>query len=96
MYLVLISVSTLPEKAPTIADRDVAMEYLRNAIDVTLGKNCITFRFSSVQFIAIFTKMSKDEVNAATDRVFNSFYKSYDKNNMALKCETAYLPQLVK
>lgn len=93
MYLVLLSVSMLPEKSPTVADRDVAMEYLRNAIDITIGSSCIAFRFSSCQFMAIFTNVPKDDVYEATGRVFNSFYKSYDKNNMTLKCETAHLAQ---
>ncbi len=95
MYLVLISVTAQPEKDPTVAERDEAMEYLRSAIDVTLGSSCVTFRFSSVQFMAIFTKTDKEDVNAAADRVFNSFYKSYDKRNFTLKYETACLPQLV-
>lgn len=95
MQLVLITVTPALGKKPAVADRDEAMEYLQNAIDVTMNKSAITFRFSSVQCMMIITEPEREDAGSAVDRILNSFYKSYDKKNMSLTTEAASLPAFV-
>ena len=91
MQLVLITVSPAVGKNPAVSDRDKAMQYLQNAIDVTKDDSVITFRFSSVQCMVVITEPEKESADAVTERILNSFYKSYDKNNMTLTTEAASL-----
>ncbi|MDE6727433.1 MAG: hypothetical protein K2J80_05785, partial [Oscillospiraceae bacterium] len=94
MQFVLITVTPAPGVSPAVSDRDEAMEYLRNAIDVTKNESLITFRFSSVQCVVIITEPEKENADSVTDRILNSFYKSYDKKNMVLTTEAASLPAM--
>ena len=94
MQLVLITVTPAADKSPTVADRDEAMEYLKSAVDVTLDASCVTFRFSSVQYMVILTGAEKDNAKDATERILSCFYKSYDRNNMVLSCNIEYLPPI--
>ncbi|MCM1165391.1 MAG: HD domain-containing protein [Lachnospiraceae bacterium] len=94
MQLVLITVTPAVGKSLAVADRDEAMEYLQSAIDVTVSSSMITFRFSSVQCMVIVTEPRTESAELVTERILNSFYKSYDKKNMALTTEAASLPPL--
>ncbi|MCM1167921.1 MAG: diguanylate cyclase, partial [Ruminococcus sp.] len=95
VQLVLLTVTPALGKTPAVADRDEAMEYLQNAIDVTVGESVVTFRFSSVQCMAILTDPEKESAEEVTERILNSFYKFYDKKNVALTAEAASLPPIV-
>lgn len=92
MQLVLITVTPAMGKSHAISDRDKAMQYLQNAIDMSKDESVITFRFSSVQCMVVITEPEKENADAVTERILNSFYKSYDKNNMTLTTEAASLP----
>lgn len=94
MQLVLITVAAAADKSPTVADRDEAMEYLKSAVDITLDAPCMTFRFSSVQYMVILTGSERDNAASAAERILNSFYKSYDRSNMVLSYEIEYLPPI--
>lgn len=94
--LVLITVTPTLGMTPAVADRDEAMEYLQSAINITMGESVITFRFSSVQCIVIITEPEKESSDSVIDKILNSFYKSYDKKNMALVTEVACLPALAE
>lgn len=94
MQLVLLTVTPALGKTPAVADRDEAMEYLRNAIDVTVSDSVIPFRFSSVQCMMILTEPEKENAIIVTDKILNSFYKFYDKKNVALTAEAAELPAI--
>lgn len=94
MQLVLITVTPAIGKSLAVADRDEAMEYLQSAIDVTVSPSMITFRFSSVQCMVIVTEPQTESAELVTERILNSFYKSYDKRNMAITTEAASLPPL--
>lgn len=94
MQLVLLTVTPALGKTPAVADRDEAMEYLRNAIDVTVSDSVIPFRFSSVQCMMILTEPEKENADIVTDKILNSFYKFYDKKNVALTAEAAELPAI--
>ncbi|MBD5384677.1 MAG: HD domain-containing protein [Ruminococcaceae bacterium] len=94
MQLVLITVTPAIGKSLAVADRDEAMEYLQSAIDVTVSSSMITFRFSSVQCMVIVTEPQTESAELVTERILNSFYKSYDKKNMAITTEAASLPPL--
>lgn len=94
MQLVLLTVTPALGKTPAVADRDEAMEYLRNAIDVTVSDSVIPFRFSSVQCMMILTEPEKENADIVTDKIINSFYKFYDKKNVALTVEAAELPAI--
>ena len=91
MQLVLITVTPALGKNPAVADRDKAMQYLQNAIDITKNDSVITFRFSSVQCMVVITEPEKEDADAVTERILNSFYKSYDKKNVTLTTEAASL-----
>ncbi|MCM1299975.1 MAG: hypothetical protein NC228_10470, partial [[Eubacterium] siraeum] len=92
MQLILITVMPALGKTPAVSDRDEAMDYLQKAISITVNDTAITFRFSSVQCMVIITDPDKENADSVTDRILNSFYKSYDKKNMALTTEAACLP----
>lgn len=92
MQLVLITVTPALGKNPAVSDRDKAMQYLQNAIDVTKDESVITFRFSSVQCMVVITEPEKEDAGIVTERILNSFYKSYDKKNVTLTTEAASLP----
>ena len=92
MQLVLITVTPALGKNPAVSDRDKAMQYLQNAIDVSKDESVITFRFSSVQCMVVITEPEKENASAVTERILNSFYKSYDKKNVTLTTEAASLP----
>ncbi|MCM1328800.1 MAG: HD domain-containing protein [Ruminococcus sp.] len=92
IQLILITVTPALGKTPAVADRDEAMEYLQNAIDVTADETVIKFRFSSVQCMVIITEPESESAELVTEKILNSFYKSYDKKNMALTTEEASLP----
>ncbi|MDE5993586.1 MAG: HD domain-containing protein [Oscillospiraceae bacterium] len=91
IQLVLITVTPAVGKTLAVADRDEAMEYLQNAIDVTVSSSMITFRFSSVQCMVIVTEPQTESAELVTERILNCFYKSYDKKNTALTTEAASL-----
>ena len=92
MQLVLITVTPAVGKNPAVSDRDKAMQYLQNAIDVSRDESVITFRFSSVQCMVVITEPEKENADTVTERILNSFYKSYDKKNVTLTTEAASLP----
>lgn len=92
--LVLITLTPAVGNVLAIADRDEAMEYLQSAINITAGSSMITFRFSSVQYMVILTGEQTQAAEEVTDRILNSFYKSYDKKNVSLTAETAVLPSV--
>lgn len=92
IQIVLITVTPTLGITPAVSDRDEAMEYLQTAIDITKDESVLTFRFSSVQYLVIITEPEKENADSVTDRILNSFYKSYDKKNMALMTEAALLP----
>lgn len=92
MQLVLITVTPALGKNPEVSDRDKAMQYLQNAIDITKDDSVITFRFSSVQCMVVITEPEKEDAGVVTERILNSFYKSYDKKNVTLTTEAALLP----
>lgn len=94
MQLLLLTVTPALGKTPAVADRDEAMEYLQNAIDVTVNDSVIPFRFSSVQCMMILTDPEKESADSVTERILNSFYKFYDKKNVALTTEAADLPEI--
>lgn len=94
MQIVLITVTPAAGKTPTVADKDEAMDYLQNAIDVTVGKSVITFRFSSAQYVVIVTEPQTESAELITERILNSFYKSYDKKKAELTTEAASLPPI--
>lgn len=94
MQLLLITVTPALGKTTAVSDRDEAMEYLQSAIDVTVNSSMITFRFSSVQCMVIVTEPQIESAELVTERILNSFYKSYDKKNMALTAEAAKLPKV--
>ena len=95
MQLVLITVTPALGKNPEVSERDKAMQYLQNAIDVSKDETVITFRFSSVQCMVVITEPEKENADAVTERILNSFYKSYDKKNVTLTTEAASLPAAV-
>lgn len=95
MQLVLLTVTPALGKTPAVSDRDEAMEYLQNAIDVSVNESVITFRFSSVQCMMILTEPEKESADSVTERILNSFYKFYDKKKVALTTEAAELPAIV-
>ncbi|MDE6731726.1 MAG: HD domain-containing protein [Oscillospiraceae bacterium] len=92
IQLVLITVTPTLGITPAVSDRDEAMEYLQNAIDITKDETIITFRFSSVQYLVVITDPAGENAESVVDRILNCFYKSYDKKNMALMTEAATLP----
>ena len=94
MQIVLITVTAAAGKTPTVADKDEAMEYLQNAIAVTVNQSVITFRFSSAQYVVIVTEPQTESAELVTERILNCFYKSYDKKNAELTTEAASLPPL--
>ena len=95
MQLVLITVTPALGKNPAVSDRDKAMQYLQNAIDITKDESVITFRFSSVQCMVVITDPEKEGADTVTERILNSFYKSYDKKNVTLTTEAASIPASV-
>ncbi len=82
-------------ETPAVSDRDEAMEYLRNSIDVTVSKSMIPLRFSSVQCMVMLTDPEKEDAEIVTDKILNSFFKFYDKKNVALTTEVTELPSIV-
>lgn len=92
VQLALLTVASSADKPPAVSDRDEAMQYLQSAIDITVNQSCVRFRFSSVQCMVILTEPNREAVKEVIDRIYNSFYKSYDKNGVALSCEVEYLP----
>lgn len=94
MQIVLITVTPAAGKTPTVADKDEAMEYLQNAIDVTVNRSVITFRFSSAQYVVIVTEPQTESAELVTERILNCFYRSYDKKNAELTTEAASLPPI--
>lgn len=92
VQLALLTVTPAAGKSPSISDRDEAMQYLQNAIDITVDQSCVRFRFSSVQCMVILAEPDGEAVKQVIERIFNSFYKSYDKSSMALSYEIEYLP----
>lgn len=95
MQFVLITVTPAMGKYPAVSDRDKAMRYLQTAIDMSKDESVITFRFSSVQCMVVITEPKRESADSVTARILNSFYKSYDKNNMTLTTEAACLPAAV-
>ena len=93
--IILITLTAAIGKTLTVTERDEAMEYLQSAIEITSEPSAIMFRFSSVQYMIMITGTSaKTTAEQLTDRIMNSFYKSYDKKNAALVTETAILPSI--
>ncbi|MCH5206205.1 MAG: HD domain-containing protein [Oscillospiraceae bacterium] len=90
--LLLLTVMPAVGRSSTVADRDEAMSYLETVINSTPEISCVTFRFTSVQFLMILTDIGEAGAEAIRERIFNGFYKTYTKNNMALSSEIAYLP----
>lgn len=92
IQIVLITVTPTLGITPAVSDRDEAMEYLQNAIDLTKDETILTFRFSSVQYLIIITEPAKENAESVIERTLNCFYRCYDKKNMALMTEAASLP----
>lgn len=94
IQIVLITVTPTLGITPAVSDRDEAMGYLQNAINITKDETILTFRFSSVQYLVIITEPAKDNTDSVIDRLLNCFYKAYDKKNMAHMTEAASLPDI--
>ena len=85
--LLLLTVMPSAAKPCTIADRDEAMSYLESAINNLPEIDCVSLRFTSVQFLVVLTELGESSALAVRERILNSFYKAHNKNNLEIKCE---------
>ncbi len=92
VWLLLLTVTPAVGRTATVADRDEAMDYLEKVINNTPEVSCTAFRFTSVQFLVILTDIGESGAIAMKEHILNGFYKVYNRPNMALSPEVAYLP----
>ncbi len=91
LQLLLMTITPIKAKSPTVADRDEAMCFLESAINTVLRKVDAMLRFSSTQYIIILNNTGRENITLIADRIMNTFYRQYDKKNMALSYDAADL-----
>lgn len=89
MQLILMTMTPSAGNSPSVSERDEAMNLLETVINRTLRKVDVMFRFSSSQCIILLNNTSTENVELISQRIISSFYRLYDKKNMALSYDTA-------
>ena len=75
--LVMISLETLPGKAPHPDELAKAMYYMEQAIRQTIRNVDVLTQYSRHQFLIILVGTDPDGVRIAADRVFRGYFKMY-------------------
>ena len=89
--MALITLDTHGDGEIEIEHIEKAMGCMEKAIQSTIRNVDVYTRYSSVQYLVICFDVLEDNVVTVVNRVFQNFYKMYDKNNIELHYDIAQM-----
>ena len=89
--MALITLDTHGDGEIELEHIEKAMGCMEKAIQSTIRNVDVYTRYSSVQYLVIFFDVLEDNVVTVVNRVFQNFYKMYDKNNIELHYDIAQM-----
>lgn len=93
MQLIMLTVNSLEKETMTIDEKEYAMSCMEKTIQSVLRTVDVSTRFGGEQFLVILMNVKQEEVNIITNRIFEQFFKVYDKGFVEVHYDVADLEE---
>lgn len=91
MQLVMITLEQANAIEIDVEAQEEAMKYMGEAINESLRGVDLSTRFSSEQFLVVLIKAEKGDIDTVVRRIFDKFYRLYDKKIVQISYDIAEL-----
>ena len=91
MQLVMLTLNSLEKETLSIDEKEYAMNCMEKTIQSTLRTVDVSTRFGGEQFLIILMNVKPEEINIITTRIFEQFFKVYDKGQVEVQYDIADL-----
>lgn len=93
MQLVMLTVNSLEKETMTIDEKEYAMSCMEKTIQSALRTVDVNTRFGGEQFLIILMNVKPEEITIIINRIFEQFYKLYDKGLVEVQYDVADLDE---
>lgn len=91
MQLVMLTLNSMEKETLSIDEKEYAMQCMEKTIQSTLRAVDVSTRFGGEQFLIILMNVDQDEIASITKRIFEQFFKVYDRELVEVQYDIADL-----
>ncbi len=93
MQLVMLTLNSMEKETLTIDEKEYAMSCMEKTIQSALRTVDVCTRFGGEQFLVILMNVKPEEITIITNRIFEQFFKVYDKCKVEVQYDVADLEE---